>query len=90
MLKRKPIKRRVTKNPTKLKVKDLLGDKVTVTHKYGMVYGKLTLDKDVNEFNVTVGTGGLDGVGFVTFINSDVKSITNDNNDIGYGNIVLK
>lgn len=89
MLRKKPVKRKVVRkrNPTKLKVKDLLGDKVTVSHKYGMVYGKLTLDKDVNEFNVTVGTGGLDGVGFITFINSDVKSITSDDTNI---NISLK
>ena len=89
MLRRKPIKRKVVKrkNPTKLKVKNLLGDKVTVNHQYGLVYGKLTLDKDTDEFNVTVGTGGLDGIGFISFVDNDVTSITTDDDRI---NIVLK
>lgn len=85
MLKRKPIKKRVVKrkNPDKVKIKDLLGDKVTVSHKYGMAQGKLTLNKEDDEFQVIVGTGGLDGIGFIGFIDGDIKSIgTNANGSV--------
>lgn len=93
MLRKKPVKRKVVKrkNPrnVKLKLKDLLGDKVTIYHEYGMYYGILNrgesgllVDKE-SGYSISVGRPGYpEGIGFVNINDNDVKQIIDDNGRI--------
>ncbi len=90
MLRKKPIKRKVVKrenpHPLELELKNYIGDKVSITYNYGIFNG--VLNKNKNSFTVSAGRPGYpEGAGFISFVDSDIKRIFNDDFRI---EIVLK